>query len=85
MHFIRRGQAASLTLAQIRTILEIRAAGDAPCGRVERLLADRLYDIGRQLTELRRLRVAVAVADLHRAATQAEPDSCAPETICCYL
>ena len=83
VHFIRRGQAAGLTLAEIRTILEIRDAGDAPCAHVERLLADRLDDIDRQITELHRLRASVAA--LHRAATEAEPDSCAPDTICRYL
>ena len=83
LQFIRRGQAAGLTLAQIRTILEIRDAGHAPCGHVERLLADRLDEIDRQIAELRELRATVAA--LHRAATAPEPDSCAPETICRYL
>ncbi|MGN6689106.1 MAG: MerR family DNA-binding protein [Actinomycetales bacterium] len=83
IHFIRRGQAAGLTLAQIRTILEIRDAGRAPCAHVEKLLADRLDEIDRQIAELRELRATVAA--LHRAATEAEPDRCAPETICRYL
>lgn len=83
VRFIRRGQAAGLTLAEIRTILQIRDAGDAPCGHVERLLADRLDDIDRQITELQQLRATVAA--LHRAATEAEPEGCAPETICRYL
>ena len=83
LHFIRRSQAAGLTLAQIRTILEIRDAGRAPCAHVEKLLADRLEEIDRQITELRELRATVAT--LHGAATDPDPDSCTPETICRYL
>ena len=83
LRFIRRGQVAGLTLAQIRTILEIRDAGHAPCAHVEQLLADRLHEIDRQIAELRELRASVAA--LQRAATEPEPDTCVPETICRYL
>ena len=83
LHFIRRGQVAGLTLAQIRTILEIRDAGHAPCAHVEQLLADRLDEIDRQIADLRELRATVAA--LRRAATGPEPDTCAPEMICRYL
>jgi DNA-binding transcriptional MerR regulator len=83
LHFIRRSQAAGLTLAQIRTILEIRDAGHAPCAHVEELLADRLEEIDRQIADLRELRATVAA--LYGAATDAEPDTCTPETICRYL
>lgn len=83
IHFIRRGQAAGLTLAQIRTILEIRDAGRAPCAHVEKLLADRLHEIDRQIAELHQLRATVAA--LHGAAADPEPHSCTPETICRYL
>ena len=31
LDFIRRGRAAGLTLAQIREVIDIRDAGDAPC------------------------------------------------------
>jgi DNA-binding transcriptional MerR regulator len=83
LHFIRRSQAAGLPLAQIRTILEIRDAGHAPCAHVEKLLADRLDEIDRQIADLHQLRATVAA--LHGAATRSEPDTCAPETICRYL
>jgi DNA-binding transcriptional MerR regulator len=83
LRFIRRSQAAGLTLAHIRTILEIRDAGRAPCGHVEKLLADRLEEIDRQIADLRELRVTVAA--LHGAAAEPEPYTCAPETICRYL
>jgi DNA-binding transcriptional MerR regulator len=81
--FIRRSQAAGLTLAEIQTILTVRDAGHAPCGHVEKLLGDRLDDIDRQITELHQVRATVA--SLHLAASEAEPETCAPETICRYL
>ena len=83
LNFIRRSQAAGLTLAQIRTILVIRDAGAAPCAHVEKLLADRLDEIDRQIAHLRELRATVAA--LHVGATGVEPDTCTPETICRYL
>lgn len=83
LHFIRRSQAAGLTLAQIRTILQIRDDGHAPCAQVERLLADRLGEIDRQIADLKELRTAVAT--LHAAAAEPDPDSCAAEIICRYL
>lgn len=83
LHFIRRGQAAGLTLAQIRTILQIRDDGRAPCTHVAGLLEQRIREIDSQLAELRALRDTVS--DLHMAATEAEPDTCSPQTICRYL
>lgn len=42
IHFIHRGQAAGLTLAQIKQILDIRDHGQAPCEHVRDLLDVRL-------------------------------------------
>jgi MerR family Zn(II)-responsive transcriptional regulator of zntA len=83
LHFIRRSQGTGLTLAQIQTILHIRDDGHAPCAQVERLLADRLAVIDRQITELGELRITVGA--LHAAAAEAEPDSCTADMICRYL
>ena len=41
LHFIRRGQAAGLTLAQIGQVLAIRDRGQAPCQHVTDLLDTR--------------------------------------------
>ena len=47
--FIHRGQAAGLTLAQVRQILDIRDDGQAPCGHVQDLLDSRLADLDEQI------------------------------------
>lgn len=81
--FVHRGQAAGLTLAQIRQILDIRDRGQAPCGHVRDLLDARLADIERQIADLLALRDNVAA--LRDAAEDPEPDSCSAEEVCRYL
>jgi len=83
LEFIRRGRAAGLALAQIREILAIREAGEAPCTHVHDMLAGRLADIDNQITELMALRCAVA--GLHATVAAGTPAGCDPERICSYL
>lgn len=54
--FIHRGQAAGLTLAQIRQILKIREHGQTPCSHVQGLLGERLRELDAQISELLALR-----------------------------
>lgn len=81
--FVHRGQAAGLTLAQIKQILDIRDRGQAPCGHVRDLLDARLADIDTQIADLASLRDTVA--SLRDAAADPEPDSCSPDEVCRYL
>lgn len=81
--FIHRGQAAGLTLAQIRQVLDIRDQGQAPCGHVRDLLDERLTDIHRQLTQLQELRDILA--ELRDQAEHVEPDTCNADAVCRYL
>jgi DNA-binding transcriptional MerR regulator len=83
LDFIRRGRAAGLTLAQIREVIDIRDAGDAPCHHVQQLLAARLADIDRQIADLEVLR-ATLVCKRDRV-EMADPSTCAPDTVCEYL
>jgi DNA-binding transcriptional MerR regulator len=83
LDFIRRGRAAGLTLAQIREVIDIRDAGDAPCHHVHQLLTDRLVDIDRQIADLQVLRVTLV--QQRGDAGSADPSTCAPETVCRYL
>ena len=83
LRFIRRGQAAGLTLAQIGDILRLRDDGRAPCAHVGDLLSRQLADLDRQIAELLALRVTVA--EFHAGADGADPASCDPDRICSLL
>lgn len=52
LRFIRRAQAAGLSLREVRQIVAIRDAGDAPCGHVRALLTERLDQVRAQIAEL---------------------------------
>lgn len=81
--FVHRGQAAGLTLAQIRQILDIRDGGSAPCEHVRNLLHTRLAAIEQQIAQLTALHDSIAV--LRDAAADPAPDSCDPDLVCRYL
>jgi DNA-binding transcriptional MerR regulator len=83
LDFVRRGQRAGLTLAQIREILSIRDAGRVPCHHVEQVLAERLAGLDRQIAELVGLRATVA--RLHQEASHPEPGRCDSNDVCRYL
>lgn len=83
LDFIRRSQAAGLTLAQVRDILQIRDAGQPPCQHVQQVLRERLAGIDRQIADLIALRATVA--GLHDQATTVEPNTCAPASVCRYV
>ena len=83
LDFIRRGQAAGLTLAQIRDVIEVRDSGDAPCGHVYQLLTQRLADVDRQIADLQGLRAALVRK--RDQAESADPSTCAPESVCRYV
>ncbi|OFS26100.1 heavy metal-responsive transcriptional regulator [Brevibacterium sp. HMSC07C04] len=81
--FVHRGQAAGLTLAQIRQILDIRDGGAAPCEHVRDLLDARLAEIKQQIAQLTALRDTIT--ELRRDAAQPDPDSCSADQVCRYL
>ncbi|KRF29005.1 heavy metal-responsive transcriptional regulator [Phycicoccus sp. Soil802] len=83
LDFVRRGQAAGLTLAQIRQVLEVRDAGQAPCQHVVALLDRRLEDLDAQLAELRTLRNSIA--GLRARAGGADERACPEDQVCRYL
>lgn len=81
--FIHRGQAAGLTLAQIRQILDIRDHGHAPCTHVRDLLGTRLADLDEQIKGLVALRETIA--RLREEADTVDPESCSADQVCRYL
>jgi MerR family Zn(II)-responsive transcriptional regulator of zntA len=83
LDFIRRGQAAGLTLAQVKQILQIRDAGQPPCEHVRDLLATRLGDLDAQIAHLLALRETIS--HLAETASHADQDSCPPNQVCRYL
>ena len=81
--FIRRAQAAGLTLVEIRSILEVRANGQPPCTHVGALLHAKLNDVDRRLTELATLRTELVA--LTERADQLDPADCTARDICHIL
>ncbi len=81
--FVHRGQAAGLSLAQIRQILDIRDGGAAPCEHVRNLLDARLTEIEKQIRQLTALHGTIA--ELSRSAAHPNPEACSPDLICKYL
>ena len=81
--FIHRGQAAGLTLAQVRQVLDIRDDGQAPCGHVQDLLDSRLADLDEQIAQLVALRETIT--QLRDQAATVEPETCSPDQVCRYL
>lgn len=72
--FIRRSQAAGLTLEQIRQVLDIRESGQPPCVHVTGLIAERLGEVEVRLAELTRARDQLAA--LAATAAGQDPADC---------
>ncbi len=83
VQFIRRAQAAGLTLAEIHGILDVRADGHAPCAHVSDLLDAKLQEVDQRMAELAVLR-ADLTALIDRSHTL-DPADCPPSDICQIL
>ena len=81
--FIHRGQAAGLTLAQIRPIITSRGPGHTRSPHVQGLLGQRLGELDAQIAELLALRETIF--QLHEKASKPEPDSCSSDQVCRYI
>jgi len=83
LRFIRTAQAAGLTLAEIRSVIELRNDGTTPCGHVETLLSDKLAEVRdrqRQLTVLEH-----ELARLVERSATLDPADCRPDDVCHIL
>lgn len=80
LRFIRRCQAAGLSLADTGEILRLHDSGEDLCGRVKQTLTDRLEQVRERITELRALEAHLAAmldyAQRDQAARHAETDFC---------
>lgn len=83
LHFIRTAQAAGLTLAEIRSVIELRNDGTTPCSHVEALLADKLAEVRDRQRQLAVLETELARL-VDRSATL-NPADCRPHDICHIL
>ena len=78
--FIRAAQAVGLTLAEVRQVLGVRDAGEAPCGVVTDLIEHRHAEVKAKVAELRGLERELAA--LRARAAELHPRDCDPSGIC---
>lgn len=80
LRFIRSCQGAGLTLAEIATILELRAGGATPCTHVRTLLSAKLRDVHARQQQLKALEGELDLL-INRSATL-DPADCTDAQIC---
>jgi DNA-binding transcriptional MerR regulator len=78
--FIRAAQAVGLTLAEVRQVLGVRDAGEAPCRVVTDLIDVRHAEVEAKIAELSRLERELA--GLLARAASLQPRDCDPSGIC---
>jgi len=78
--FIRAAQAVGLTLAEVRQVLGVRDAGEAPCRVVTDLIDHRHAEVKARMAELSRLERELAA--LRARAANLHPRDCDPSGIC---
>lgn len=81
--FIRAAQAAGLSIAEIRSIITLRDDGHIPCTHVIDLLAGKLVDVRRRMSEL-----AVLETELEHLldrSSRLDPTDCSDPAICQIL
>lgn len=78
--FIRAAQAVGLTLAEVRQVLGIRDAGEAPCRVVTDLVEHRHAEVKAKIADLRRLERELGA--LRTRAAKLHPRDCDPFGIC---
>jgi DNA-binding transcriptional MerR regulator len=83
LRFIRIAQAAGLTLAEIRSVIELRNDGTTPCSHVEALLVDKLAEVRERQRQLAALEHELAQLLEHSATLN--PADCGPGDICHIL
>jgi DNA-binding transcriptional MerR regulator len=78
--FIRSAQAVGLTLAEVRQVLDVRDAGEAPCRVVTDLIEERHAEVRARIAELKELERELA--HLRERAASLEARDCDPSGIC---
>lgn len=78
--FIRDAQASGLALAEIASVLELKAAGQRSCSHTTALLDRHLVDIDDQIARLRSARTSLAA--LAERARSLDPANCTDPNRC---
>ncbi len=78
--FIRRAQAAGLTLEQIRVVCAVADEGEPTCSHVADFVDERLEDLDRRLRELTDMREALIA--LRGRLDGLDPRDCDPSEVC---
>lgn len=60
LEFIKKAKRVGLSLAEVKDVLAITDQGEATCGHVRKLLAEKVAEADRSLRELREFRLALA-------------------------
>ena len=80
LEFIRAGQGAGLTLAEIATIVALRDDGDTPCAHVRALLTTKLADVRTRQRQLHALETELETLILR--SDTLNPADCSDAQIC---
>jgi DNA-binding transcriptional MerR regulator len=80
LRFVREAQATGLSLAEIQSVLELKAAGAASCGHTAALLRRHLDELDAQIERLRRARIQLA--ELAARAEELDPADCTDPNRC---
>lgn len=80
LRFVKAAQAAGLTLAEIRQVIDVRDQTGPPCRHVTELLDTHALDLDRRIAELTALREEVR--RLRNRADRLDPASCPPAAVC---
>lgn len=83
LRFIRTAQAAGLTLAEIKGVLDLRDDGAAPCAHVAQLLDTKLEEVRQRKRQLATLEDQLE--QLRQHSRRLDPSDCTDEAICHIL
>ncbi len=83
LRFVRTAQAAGLTLAEIRRIIDLRDEGTVPCSHVSELLETKLADVHQRQRNLAALEVELD--QLLQRSRSLDPADCGDDDVCHIL
>ncbi|MEU0722533.1 heavy metal-responsive transcriptional regulator [Streptomyces lavendulocolor] len=83
LRFIRRCQAAGMSLQEVRQVLTVHDRGESPCGHVGRVLSERLDLVRAQIAELVTLETHLETLLSHAA--QGQPTDHDNASVCWIL